>query len=397
MLNSILLLISLLLSTKFMILSIYSLIPYALLLANVCNFLIILDNYKKVLCLSNERKYAVIFFTLSLCVINISKLNDSISIGDVIYPTDIHLLLSLIAILVLSKKNILLTVKWYLNVIAIICFLGLVAYICNYLNIIDPTGLVVAPDHAKKLGYASLYGIAYYPSWIHLPFGFTRFASVFWEPGTFGLYLIFLLCIEYVFFQIEKERRVSILRISIFLISGMLSFSALFYIILVILIILTFNWFKTRNILLLCLCTMIFLLLFNQLYELILYRLSYDPDRGFVGNNRSGAFSFYLDAVKNGSLINALFGFGPNAEFNADSTPIFIKFFQRGIIGGTLLLLGYLSLAINSGYRKLLLVMLLSFVALAQIEGALSLLFFILAVLGLSDDNQSKRVVKCTT
>ncbi|PSV98577.1 hypothetical protein [Photobacterium iliopiscarium] len=382
MFNSVLIFISLLLSTKFMIFSAYEILPYTLLLSNLISFYIIIKNREEILRINGERKCALILFFLALCVINISKLNYTVTIKDIIYPTDIHILFSFLSICLLPKKTIVTSVKLYLNFIAIIVVIGVVAYFLNMFHVISPSGIIRAPDHANQSGYSSLYSLAYYPSWITLPFGFKRFTSIFWEPGTFGLYLIFLLCIEQVFIREKNELYQSKIRIVIFIVAGILSFSVLFYVMLFVYLVISVNWMKRSNIILLIISVIIFIVMYDKLYELILYRFAYDPNRGFVGNNRSGALSFYLTSIHNGHWINVLFGFSSNAIFGADSTPIFIKIYQRGIIGFLFLFFGYLILAIKSKYIKYLIIMLLSFVILAQIEGALSMLFFILALLG---------------
>lgn len=201
-----------------------------------------------------------------------------------------------------------------------------------------------------------------------------------------GLYLIAFILIEALFFVYKHElfnRR----RGAVFLISGILSLSLLFYLLIfpVVLFILFYNkkWVALSIIITFIALALIYF--YDQLYNLIFYRLEFDSERGFVGNNRSSAFDIMLNSMTNTDWITVLVGYGPKAIFLGDSTSFPIKIYQRGLLGaGGLVLLIIYSTLVFPRYKIAKLfafILMFGLFFLTQIEGAIISLYFIILML----------------
>ncbi|HEI2239423.1 TPA: O80 family O-antigen polymerase, partial [Escherichia coli] len=224
-----------------------------------------------------------------------------------------------------------------------------------------------------------------------------RFSGVFWEPGTLGLYLIFLITIEIILF--EHEKLGSKIRIFVFILSGVASLSLLFFVSVVVLYFFHLvSQKKDRKTLLaysllICILTFICVYYYDYLYQAVLYRLDFDTQRGFVGNTRSGVVFEFWNQFSSGDLLSQLIGFGPYSKFEGDSTSIMIKIYQRGILGFIFLFLSFVCFSLKSSKLFFMPAWILALIILSQFEGAIFLvmmmLFSILCKYKMADHNQT--------
>ncbi|MEZ8743218.1 hypothetical protein AB4369_09000 [Vibrio sp. 10N.261.49.A5] len=288
------------------------------------------------------------------------------------------MLMFYILALLIESKTIYLTLRYYNAILAVVILLGIVLYALSIIGLVSSSSIVHASDHANLMGYNSIYGLSYTPAWINITINgmvFSRFSSVFWEPGTLGLYVIFLISIELLLF---KKTKYHAARIMIYVFAGLLSLSALF---IVLLFLASVIWFiNCKNLtfrlilfrlIVAVLVISILLINYNLFYDLFLYRLDYDPSRGFVGNTRSGTWSNFSEQFFNGGFLKLLFGFGADAIFEGDSTSFLIKVFQRGIVGFCFLFLSILFWVRDFKKYRYLLIWSMALAILCQIEGAI--------------------------
>lgn len=382
-------LFSMLLSTKYMLPSVLGISKYLLFVAMILNVIGVLWNSFSHQWMTKSKLIVIAISFVTMLLINVAKLNSDLFSLDDLYPTDIFIFSAILVVISTQYKMLINAVIKYLNLNALVISLGVVLFLLDTLKLIGPIGLVSAPDHANLEGYQNLYYLAYYPSWISFDISgvvIHRFASVFWEPGTLGLYLIAFILIELLFF-VYKHDFFNQRRAAVFLISGILSLSLLFYLLIfpVVLFILFYNkrWVSLSIIIALIALALIYF--YDQLYNLIFYRLEFDSERGFVGNNRSSAFDIMLSSMTNTDWITVLVGYGPKAIFLGDSTSFPIKIYQRGLLGaGGLVLLIIYSTLVFPRYKiaKLFAFMLMfGLIFLTQIEGAIISLYFIILML----------------
>ncbi|HIF9286936.1 TPA: hypothetical protein ACX6Q9_002879 [Photobacterium damselae] len=364
--------ICLLLSSKFMMFSLDGIGTISNVLLLILIFVIIiivLLNGVPIQVNSYEKMGGLLFFSCFF-IFNLIKFQDVNSLSHALIPTNIVMFFFLVIAFICDFSKLIKALRYYLIFMAGILFVGFILYVFVILGFINSSSIVHAHDHANALGYVSVYGLLYYPEWIKIniaSFEIYRFTSIFWEPGTLGLYMIFLISIERLFFKLDRNSKY---RLIIFYIGGFLSLSLLFFICAIALtLIFDFKTIKIRSLIVVLLLLLLFVSQFNYINELILYRLNYDPTRGFVGNNRSGVISAFWEQFSSGNIWHQLFGFGTEA-FDGDSTSFVIKLFQRGIIGFSLLILSILMLGANFS-KRILFVWFLALSVLCQIEGAL--------------------------
>ncbi len=389
--------IVLLLTTKLMLFSTVIDNSIIYLIAITSSLLIILFNHEKKIIKTNNF-IGLVLLILSTIIFSFSKINNDVSLLNFITP--INLITILMAYISISYKPLVMkkSLIAYSNIMSCIILTGLFFYIALSLNIISPTEIVHASDHADERGYFSFHGLVYYPSWISINvFGLTfyRFTSVFWEPGTLGLYLVFLISIE----LINNDTKLRKYKIGIYTISGLLSLSLVFIFCIITLVLFRFlSRHISRNIskkkfifrtILIFLVIAVFFTSYDLLHQLILYRLDFDANRGFVGNNRSGTFTSFLSQFSDGNILQQLFGFGPYAKFDGDTTSIFLKLYQRGILGFTLFFTSICFFAANTNNKYLYLSWIVGLLALTQIEGAI---FFIMMMIIQINKKQSENI-----
>lgn len=321
------------------------------------------------------------FFIAAFIIFNVSKFFGELTTINAIVPTGIVLLFMMLIPFCHHKSTLKYALLLYSKFNFFLLLIGLPIFFLSIGGIIQSSILVHASDHANPAGYVSLYGLAYYPSWFKinlLSMSYYRFSGIFWEPGTLGLYMVFLVTIELAIFN--KIDKYSKYRISIFVVAGLASLSLLFFVAMVMLLFLTALTHITHKkylfsiIFIIIICLAIFYIYYDYLYALILYRFDIDAQRGFTGNTRSGVFQEFLQQFSSGNMYQQLFGFGPYAEFEGDSTSFVIKIFQRGIVGFTLILMSFLSFCHGKGVNYLIPIWLISLAILCQFEGAIFLL-----------------------
>lgn len=392
----------LILSTKLMLFSITfnNIIIY---LITIIISLILIFSHRSRIKLKKTNFLGLIVLTLSTLMFSFSKINNDVSLMNFIIP--INIMTVLMAYISISYKPSTLkdSLLAYSNIISYILLVGLVCYIALTLNIITPTDIIHANDHADERGYFSFYGLVYYPSWISTNIAgitFYRFASIFWEPGTLGLYLIFLISIELTNLTNKSAKY----KIGLYIICGILSLSLLFIFCLTTLFLSYLLSRKisksiSKNKLFITFMITIFSLViifvsYDFLYQLVFYRLDFDPSRGFVGNTRSGSLSIFWNQFNEGNILQQLFGFGPYSEFDGETTSIFLKLYQRGILGFTLFFLSICFFAKNTINKYFYLSWIIGLLILTQIEGAILFIILMLIQTNKTQNNESQFIEK---
>lgn len=378
-----------------MILSVTETSTYFVLLASV--ILLVLFVRKKLVMRKGSlyEQLGLFTFIFTFLLFNISKFFGELTIANAIIPTGMVLILMVFVPFFFDKKTLKESLLLYSNFNSLLLLIGLFVFILSLAGIIHSDVLVHASDHANPEGYVSLYGLAYYPSWFKISLsglGYYRFSGAFWEPGTLGLYLVVLITIEISIFYSTSYW--SKYRIAIYLAAGFSSLSMLFISAMFILL-LFFGFSKINNKKFL---TFIFIFIFlavfaliyfyDDIYKLVLYRLDFDSQRGFVGNNRSGVISAFIYQFSNASVLQQLIGAGPYVEFDGDPTSFVIKIMQRGIMGFSLLLLSFILFCVNRINKHIIFAWIFSLAILCQFEGAIFLL--ILSTLILNEKNKDK-------
>lgn len=364
----------------------------------VCVGLILLARKRFVLRrLDTYEALGVVFFAFSFLLFNFSKFFGELTTANAIIPTGMVLIFMLLIPFCYSKSTLKNALLLYSKFNFYLLVLGLPVFFFSILGTIHSIQLVHAADHANPAGYVSLYGLAYYPSWFKinlLGISYYRFSGVFWEPGTLGLYMVFLITIEFTIFY--KQDKNSKYRVAVFFLAGIASLSLLFFaaISLLLLLLVFANITNKKHLAFIMVMSFVgltvFYIYYDYIYALILYRFDIDSQRGFAGNTRSGVFQSFLLQFEAGNLFQQLFGFGPYAEFEGDSTSFVIKIFQRGIIGFVLLVMSFLFMCIGKHKKYVIPVWGVSLAILCQFEGAIFLL--ILSCL-LINDKENKNIL----
>lgn len=387
----------LLFSSKFMIYSTSDLNSMMNIMA-VCIGFILLARKRFVLRrLNPSESLGIVFFASSFLLFNISKFFGELTTANAIIPTGMVLMFMLLIPFCYSKSTLKNALLLYSKFNFYLLILGLPIFLFSILGAIHSMQLVHAVDHANPAGYVSLYGLAYYPSWFKinlLGINYYRFSGVFWEPGTLGLYMVFLITIEFTIFY--KQDKNSKYRVAAFFLAGIASLSLLFFaaISLLLMLLVFANITNKKHLIFIMVMSIVslaaFYIYYDYIYALILYRFDIDSQRGFAGNTRSGVFQSFLLQFEAGNLFQQLFGFGPYTEFEGDSTSFVIKIFQRGIIGFVFLIMSFLFMCIGKQKKYVIPVWGVSLAILCQFEGAIFLL--ILSAL-LINDKENKNIL----
>ena len=174
----------------------------------------------------------------------------------------------------------------FISLFSILVGLGVVSWLMIYFGALQPIGTVetISEDVSKQSGYLV------YPFTIMIANSDAiRFRGMFDEPGVIGSYSAILLCINR--FNLKDWRSYPLI------LSGILSFSFFFYIILFVYIAFQLVFIKKKPsyfVLFLVLIAGSFSLTKNNdiIYELLWRRFEWDAEAvQFVGDNRSGAES----------------------------------------------------------------------------------------------------------
>ncbi|MFB0713960.1 hypothetical protein ACEU59_22830, partial [Buttiauxella noackiae] len=159
--------------------------------------------------LNPSESLGIVFFASSFLLFNISKFFGELTTANAIIPTGMVLMFMLLIPFCYSKSTLKNALLLYSKFNFYLLILGLPIFLFSILGAIHSMQLVHAVDHANPAGYVSLYGLAYYPSWFKinlLGINYYRFSGVFWEPGTLGLYMVFLITIEFtIFYKQDKN------------------------------------------------------------------------------------------------------------------------------------------------------------------------------------------------
>ncbi|WP_287622783.1 O-antigen ligase family protein [Parabacteroides sp.] len=276
------------------------------------------------------------FILCCLCLLMYSSVDllDLTSLSYIIRYFFRHLLLVLFAILLSDKEKGDL-VRLFTKVYSIILFVSILAYIFYLLDISMPYMLI---KYEINTGYPSFRNYIFLIVRNEMEF-FSRFQSIFLEPGHVGMVSSLLLYIN----------RYDLKRIPVFIVfmSVLLSFSLAAYVLLVLGMTLYYllkskHYFRRllRVSFLLC-SVVVFSIVFyvnnpESVYsKLVVSRLDYDEERGISGNNRtSNQFDYYYDKVffvKN----DALFGIGDEEfaeRFGSGNSSYKTFIVQNGII-----------------------------------------------------------------
>lgn len=348
---------------------------------------------------SVSEQAGLIFFIMAFLLFNVSKFFGELTFVNAIIPTGIILLLMVLVPFFVDRKSLKDALLLYCKFNSFLLTAGLAVFFLSLTGFIHSDVLVHASDHANPEGYVSLYGLAYYPAWFKISLSgltYYRFSGAFWEPGTLGLYLVVLITIELSLFYYNDSG--SRFRIAIFLAAGFASLSMLFIGAMSILLFMgAFLKISNKKFLSFFIIFMISLLIifinyYDELYRLVLYRLDFDPQRGFVGNNRSGVLSTFLFQFSNIPIFQQLIGAGPYVDFEGDPTSFIIKIMQRGLVGFSLLVISFFLFCIGKKYKFLVPVWLFSLAILCQFEGAIFLL--ILSTLILNEKKKSVHALR---
>lgn len=368
-------------TSKYMIYSVTDLSTLVNILSVAIGLLLLIRKQFVINKFSLYEQLGLFFFIIAFIIFNVSKFFGELTTINAIVPTGIILLFMVLIPFCYHKSTLKYALLLYSKFNFYLLVIGLPIFFLSIIGIIQSSILVHASDHANPAGYVSLYGLAYYPSWFKinlLGMSYYRFSGIFWEPGTLGLYMVFLVTVELAIFY--KEDKCSKYRIAIFILAGLASLSLLFLVAMAMLIFLAaFTHITNKKYLLFIIVTiilglMIFYIYYDYLYALILYRFDVDAQRGFTGNTRSGVFHEFLQQFSSGNLYQQLFGFGPYAEFEGDSTSFVIKIFQRGVLGFALIVMSFLSFCFGKRVSYFIPVWLISLAILCQFEGAIFLL-----------------------
>lgn len=123
----------------------------------------------------------------------------------------------------LRKKVIYQAFSYYINYITIMSCLGIFAYTCMVFNINVP--MTICPYYGVRLGDSFLY-FDYYYSYIVIEGAYARLCGLFNEPGYFGTFLSLCLIANGLNFNDKRNL--------ILMIAGCLTFSAAFFITLIL-------------------------------------------------------------------------------------------------------------------------------------------------------------------
>lgn len=368
-------------STKYMIFSVTETSTIFVLIASIILFFYF--SHKKFIFKKGTlaEQLGLLTFFISFFLFNISKFFGELNIANAIIPTGLILSLMILVPFFSDKETLKRSLHLYSKFNSLLLLIGLIIFFLSIIGLVHSDVLVHASDHANPEGYVSLFGVAYYPSWFKINLGslsYYRFTGAFWEPGTLGLYLVVLITIEVTIFYNQDSQ--SKYRIGIYLLAGLASLSMLFicamFILLSIMTLLRIN--NKKYLSLFCLFIVVTISLcviyYDDLYKLVLYRFDFDSQRGFVGNNRSGVISLFLNQFANESTLQQIIGAGPYTEFDGDPTSFIIKIFQRGILGFLFLFSSFLFFCMGRQNKFILPAWLFSLAILCQFEGAIFLL-----------------------
>lgn len=271
-----------------------------------------------------------------------------------IYSSFITILLPLFFVILFDEKEKKMFINYTTNLYAVILLFSLIYFIIWSFGVYLPYSIIRYP-FSDFYPYFSNYYLFIITNNLGL---FTRFQSIFTEPGHIGMIVALLLYINR--YNFRKWQ------CWIFLISLIWSFSlaayALFFIGITLYKVLSSKVFFKSIV-----KTFVFLSIFifssimiyysfpdSVVSKLIFERLEYDSDKGIVGNNRNEAYfmKYYSNFQSKGEYIT---GIGKKkysklslSEGNSSYRVFIINY---GLIGITLLALFFLSLTISSKSR----------------------------------------------
>lgn len=358
----------------------------------------------------SKTKYAIPLFYLFILFLlmlsfNVSKLinhgSNLYNIVDALWISGLEFFLFAFIIgFVRNDGYILIKILNFIsNFYSILILPAIIIWFFIFLNIeikFSLEGLELGTDYPSSLGlYRNYYNLAYVPSWLLIPIGnggyATRLTSLFWEPGTLGFYCLLLTIVE---LKILKSfSKFSSFRLSIFILAGILSFSLLFYVLFVFYLCvgLKNRYFIYGFIFLVLFVPALFFLVDTNssihtgfLYDFILKRLEFDSERGFSGNNRISSFNAFSNWCYQSQYYQLIFGMGPKAMFDGESTSYLSKIFYRGFLSIFLYVLIFLYFLKLTNYKLLksqLIFLFIYFLGISQLSwdtGALSMISLII-------------------
>lgn len=241
------------------------------------------------------------------------------------------------------------------NILAVFLFPSILLWLVHILlgnNVFLSLGILKNDIIPNQLKVEQGFYYYYYPFMTivsyDVPSGFYRFPGIYDEPGVIGTLTSLLLCADKFNFKSKSNK--------VLLISGLFSFSLVFYV--VIFIYFIFNFFKSvkRNVIYLFIVFAIFLVIFlnKAIYlifdEMIFSRLIF-RDGDFSGNNRSTEYlnKLFENWYTNANTYNYLFGY-PVVDLEGSSSLKQI-FLLSGILGFVAFLLTYCSVFLKNGVK----------------------------------------------
>lgn len=248
----------------------------------------------------------------------------------------------------------------------------------NQLKVETGTGYILFPGSVM---------LDYMKSW-----SIIRFQGMFDEPGVIGTISAFILISE----KFRFKNRLNIL----VLISGLISFSLAFYVLIGVYFLLNFKYdFKKVIIVIILFSSMLFIPspISKGINEKILKRLEINESKGIQGNNRTGyedelLWSKWLSS----SVKGKIFGIGKNVNFGGSSWKI--VFIKTGILGFLLVIVIYTSVYsvantshLNHEKINFILVFILSYLQRPAIVVPFFIFIFFVVMAELNDSTQYLR------
>lgn len=213
---------------------------------------------------------------------------------------NISTIITLILFCCYDKRIWVSSYKLYYKYIVLMSLLGILAFISVYL----PLGLprTVCPYYAERLSDSYLY-LDYYYAYIVIEGPFTRLCGLFNEPGYFGTFLGLFLVAEN--FNMRKKGNL------ILLLAGIFTFSAAFFITLVLFLMI--RAFLNRNFKILLSGILVFFLIIiiggeNENVVHLLERFTFVDGKLNAINRTGSSFDSFFDNYVNTSQL--LFGYG---------------------------------------------------------------------------------------
>jgi len=235
------------------------------------------------------------------------------------------------SILLIKKDDIMQIFEILFTFVAILCFIGVIFHLLKMVNIFtpDPILQVTSDDRVWNVYFPNVYeSIGRYGEKNN------RFASIFDEPGYLGTILAFYLITEN--YDMTKYKNL------IIGVAGIFTLSFAFYLISIIYFIVSPLYSikqKINSIIIVSIIVLILISTYPTFFEHLLWRFSYEPGFGFVGDNRGGfvaaedSWSFLIRQ----NIWNLLFGNGCDAYlsvsiFSIENSTIWRLVHQVGLL-----------------------------------------------------------------